>query len=121
MVARPNPVQAPSVPWSRIGTRTFRYSSSGRSVGTSISAGSYIRSLKSSVSARASRRRVVRVACFVVVLRTDLRFAMASYYQRIDVLINARAGRQSAAAVEQVSEAFRAAGLDAEIRLTEGP
>ncbi|PYR82188.1 MAG: sphingosine kinase [Acidobacteria bacterium] len=46
---------------------------------------------------------------------------MAPYYQRIDVLVNVAAGKQHAAVVEQLTEAFRAAGLDAEIRLIEGP
>ncbi len=45
---------------------------------------------------------------------------MAPYYQRIDVLINVAAGKQNAAAVESVTDAFRAAGVDARITLTEG-
>jgi len=45
---------------------------------------------------------------------------MAPYYQRIDVLINAGAGKQNAAAVENVTDAFRAAGVDARVALTEG-
>src|SRR4051812_6111335 len=87
-------------------------------VGTSMSVGSYMRSRKSSVSGRASRRREVRERW--VVLRTALRFAMASYYQRIDVLINARAGKQDATVLTQVADAFRAAGCDAHVRLVDG-
>ena len=46
---------------------------------------------------------------------------MATYYQRITVLINPRAGKQSATSAEQVAEAFSAAGChEPEIRLTEG-
>ena len=50
-----------------------------------------------------------------------MRFAMATYYQRITVLINPRAGKQSATSAEQVAEALSAAGChEPAIRLTEG-
>ena len=45
---------------------------------------------------------------------------MASYYQRITVLLNARAGNQNATLVRQIADAFRAAGADADVRPTEG-
>ena len=45
---------------------------------------------------------------------------MASYYQRITVLLNARAGNQNATAVQLVADAFRAAGADVDVRPTEG-
>src|SRR2546426_4280883 len=44
---------------------------------------------------------------------------MASYYQRITVLLNARAGNQNATLVQLVADAFRAAGADADVRPTE--
>src|SRR6185503_11351427 len=81
--------------------------------------GSYIRSRKSRVSARASSRRDARFrgaagagfALFVprASARGRLRFAMASYYQRITVLLNPRAGKQDATLARQVADAFRAA------------
>src|SRR5258705_13992431 len=93
--------------------------------------GSYIRSLKSSVSALASSRWDVRFRCTAVrgfavfVPRAPARgrvcFAMASYYQRITVLLNARAGKQDATPARQVADAFRDAGADVDIRLAEGP
>jgi diacylglycerol kinase family enzyme len=46
---------------------------------------------------------------------------MASYYQRITVLLNARAGKQDATPARQVADAFRDAGADVDIRLAEGP
>ena len=46
---------------------------------------------------------------------------MASYYQRIIVLLNARAGKQDATPARQVADAFRDAGADVDIRLAEGP
>lgn len=46
---------------------------------------------------------------------------MASYYQRITVLINSRAGKQDAALAQRVADAFRAAGADPDIRLADGP
>ena len=46
---------------------------------------------------------------------------MASYYQRITVLINSRAGKQDAALAQRVEDAFRAAGAEPDIRLAEGP
>ncbi|HEY3092943.1 MAG TPA: diacylglycerol kinase family protein [Vicinamibacterales bacterium] len=45
---------------------------------------------------------------------------MASYYQRITVLLNARAGNQNATPVQLVADAFRAAGADVDVRPTEG-
>ena len=45
---------------------------------------------------------------------------MASYYQRITVLLNARAGNQNATAVQLVADAFRAAGADVDVRPIEG-
>src|SRR2546423_7779871 len=45
---------------------------------------------------------------------------MASYYQRITVLLNARAGDQNATSAHQIADAFRAAGADADVRPTEG-
>ena len=45
---------------------------------------------------------------------------MAPYYQRITVLLNPAAGKQSAAAEEQVRAALQSAGCDAEIRLVDG-
>jgi diacylglycerol kinase family enzyme len=45
---------------------------------------------------------------------------MATYYQRITVLLNPRAGKQDATA-QQVADAFRAAGAEVDIRLAEGP
>ena len=45
---------------------------------------------------------------------------MASYYQRITVLLNARAGNQNATSVQLVADAFRAAGADVDVRPTEG-
>src|SRR2546423_9713813 len=45
---------------------------------------------------------------------------MASYYQRITVLLNARAGDQNATSAQQIADAFRAAGADADVRPTEG-
>jgi diacylglycerol kinase family enzyme len=44
---------------------------------------------------------------------------MAPYYQRITVFMNPRAGNQGAAATAPLAEAFRAAGLDADIRPTD--
>ena len=44
---------------------------------------------------------------------------MASYYQRITVLLNPRAGKQNATAERQIADAFRAAGADVDIRLAE--
>jgi len=46
---------------------------------------------------------------------------MASYYQRITVLLNPRAGKQNATPARQVADALRAAGADVDIRLAEGP
>ena len=46
---------------------------------------------------------------------------MASYYQRITVLLNPRSGKQNATPARQVADAFRAAGADVDIRLAEGP
>jgi diacylglycerol kinase family enzyme len=46
---------------------------------------------------------------------------MASYYQRITVLLNPRAGKQNATPARQITDAFRAAGADVDIRLAEGP
>jgi diacylglycerol kinase family enzyme len=46
---------------------------------------------------------------------------MASYYQRITVLLNPRSGKQNATPARQVADAFRAAGADVDIRLVEGP
>jgi diacylglycerol kinase family enzyme len=46
---------------------------------------------------------------------------MAPYYQRITVLMNPRAGSQSAAPAAPLAEAFRAAGLDADIQVVDGP
>jgi len=46
---------------------------------------------------------------------------MASYYQRITVLLNPCAGKQNATPARQVADAFRAAGADVDIRLVEGP
>jgi diacylglycerol kinase family enzyme len=45
---------------------------------------------------------------------------MATYYQRITVLLNPRAGKQDATA-QQVADAFRAAGAEVDMRLAEGP
>ena len=45
---------------------------------------------------------------------------MAPYYQRITVLLNPAAGKQSAAAEDQVRAALQSAECDAEIRLVEG-
>ena len=45
---------------------------------------------------------------------------MASYYQRITVLLNARAGNQNATSVQLVADAFRAAGADVDVRPIEG-
>lgn len=45
---------------------------------------------------------------------------MASYYQRIVVLINRRAGKHDATSVQLVTETFGAAGVDADIRVTDG-
>ncbi len=45
---------------------------------------------------------------------------MASYYRRITVLINRRAGKQDAASVQQVAETFRAAGAQVDIRMVDG-
>jgi len=45
---------------------------------------------------------------------------MATYYQRITVLLNPRAGKHDATA-RQVAEAFRAAGAEVDISLAEGP
>src|SRR5258706_16444348 len=96
-----------------------------------MSVGSYIRSLKSSVSALASSRWDVRFRCTAVrgfpvfVPRAPARgrvcFAMASYYQRITVLLNARAGKQDATPARQVPEGVRDAGADVDIPLAEGP
>src|SRR6476660_3862349 len=138
-VASPKPVQAPSCPWLRIGTRAFRYSASGRSVGTSIRLAWNMLSLKSSVSGLASsvrgpddfvRCRAVLRARPVVVLwcrsGDGLRLVMASYYQRrasagrggriitvqsITVLLNPHAGTQDADVAARVTDAFRRAGV----------
>jgi diacylglycerol kinase family enzyme len=75
-----------------------------------------MRSLKSSVSGLASSLREV----FLRAVLLRVRFAMASYYRRIVVLLNPRAGKQSAASTEPLSEALRAVGCDADIRLAEG-
>src|SRR5258705_5012332 len=93
--------------------------------------GSYIRSLKSSVSALASSRRDVRfrrtaVRGFAVFVprapaRGRVCFAMASYYQGITVLLNARAGKQDATPAPQVADAFRDARAGDDIRLSESP
>jgi diacylglycerol kinase family enzyme len=45
---------------------------------------------------------------------------MASYYQRIVVLINRRAGKHDAASVDQVADAFRTAGAHVDIRVVDG-
>ena len=45
---------------------------------------------------------------------------MASYYRRIVVFLNPRAGKQGAASIELLAEAFRAVGRDADIRLADG-
>jgi diacylglycerol kinase family enzyme len=45
---------------------------------------------------------------------------MASYYQRITVLINSRAGKHDPASVKRVADAFHVAGADAEVRITDG-
>jgi len=46
---------------------------------------------------------------------------MATYYQRITVLINPRAGKQSATSAGQIADALRVAGCDtSDIRVTEG-
>lgn len=45
---------------------------------------------------------------------------MASYYRRIVVFLNPRAGKYGAASIEPLAEAFRAAGCDADIRLADG-
>lgn len=50
----------------------------------------------------------------------DLRFAMASYYQRVTVLLNPAAGKQSAAAEEQVRAALHNAGCDADVHRADG-
>jgi diacylglycerol kinase family enzyme len=46
---------------------------------------------------------------------------MASYYQRITVLLNPRAGKQDATLARQVADAFRAAGAEVDVRLAKGP
>ena len=45
---------------------------------------------------------------------------MASYYQRITVLLNPRAGNQDATSVQHIADAFRAAGVETDIRPVEG-
>jgi diacylglycerol kinase family enzyme len=45
---------------------------------------------------------------------------MASYYQGIDVLLNSRAGKQSAAVATHVSDAFRAIGSSVHVHVVEG-
>src|ERR1044071_76489 len=76
-----------------------------------MSVGSYMRSRKSRVSGLASSLR----GPFL-----DLRVAVVPYYQRITVLLNPAAGKQSAAAEEQVRAELQNAGCDAEIRLADG-
>src|SRR5690349_19962553 len=45
---------------------------------------------------------------------------MASYYQRVTVLLNPAAGKQSAAAEEQVRAALHSAGCDADVHRARG-